>query len=768
MDVPLLPTVPEGKLIEVVSSEGMTSVLINGSMYMLMKKDDEASQRMAIVQLARAGIANHAQLSEAFGVHINSVTHYLARYEREGLQGLCEHPRGPREKWKLQPEIRKRIVQIAVREGAQGCEDIRGRLERWGVKVSRERIREVLEENGLVGQERWGGEEGEQQRELFGEEEAETQGELDFGDASGRRGIAGDSHSISGGEKGYGSVEAQNRGGQCAYSQGQREYLNRLEQGQYNSYAGGLLFAALIARYSFLPIVARIIDVPRHEGYSVEQMCLALLYADLFGYRSIEDYKRAYAEEFGVLIGRASSPSPWSVRRFLHRVRRLGVGEQLIEEFACQYLHSGVAEWGVLYIDGHFMPYYGLYPIMKGWHAVRQKGMKGSYAFMGVDVHFTPWIFLVRSAQEDLLQKIPEIIEKGRQIGRKAGIAEERLEKLVVIFDREGFSGELYRQLDGREAGRKRVLFVSWAKYGDRWVYAIPEEKFAKTVAVEYEFKKGEQIAYFETERMMSRYGKIRTIVIQSGRQKRRAAIYTNSEVKELGSEEVVRFICRRWGEENLIKELIGKHMIDYTPGYVRESLSEQPLVDNPQVQELKHRRAQVAAEGSRLKVALAELMIQGMKENTDEQTMRSRQAAILADIVRAEAQIEEADQKIQRTPAKVPFPEAHGGVTLERMNYEKKRVVDCIKIFGYNIQKQMCSLLLHHYSKRKEVYPALSMIVRRGGYIKLEGGMLRVLLRRFGNREIDYAARHLCQEVNATAPVTADRYRFRLHFGVS
>ena len=41
-----------------------------------------------------------------------------------------------------------------------------------------------------------------------------------------------------------------------------------------------------------------------------------------------------------------------------------------------------------------------------------------------------------------------------------------------------------------------------------------------------------------------------------------------------------MQLICHRWGEENAIKELLHKHLINYTPGYVSEELEPQPLVD--------------------------------------------------------------------------------------------------------------------------------------------------------------------------------------------
>ena len=105
------------------------------------------------------------------------------------------------------------------------------------------------------------------------------------------------------------------------YSSAQRVYFDRLEQGDYNAYAGGLLFAPLLEQYEFLPTLKRVIDIPTHEGYSLDELCLTLLYADVFGFRSMEDFKRAYCEEFGVLIGRTKSPSVFTLRRFLHKVR---------------------------------------------------------------------------------------------------------------------------------------------------------------------------------------------------------------------------------------------------------------------------------------------------------------------------------------------------------------------------------------------------------------------------------------------------------------
>ena len=482
--------------IQVVEADGLTRVLMKGQLYMSWRSGDEACVRLAIVQLHKCGLATEPDLAEAFGRHVTTVQRYLRDFADEGMAGLVSERRGPKGRWRLTPGLRGKILLIVLREGVWGLEAIQQRLlEAWHEAVSVPSIQQVLEDNGLGESIHPGGGGEGVQGELFGLQQEHqlvlalegngTQPRAELGASSGPQpdpmaeGSAGSSE--AGGQE-VGMVSRRN------YSSAQRVYLDQLEQGAYNAYAGGLLFAPLLTRYNFLPTLRRVIAIPTHEGYSLEELGLTLFYLDVFGFRSLEDFKRAYAEEFGVLMGRTQSPSLFTLRRFLHKVRKLGRGEALIDEFALSYLKSGLAAWGVMYIDGHFLPYYGLYPISKGWHGVRQVPMKGSYNFLAVDERFAPWLFLIRSSAEDLLRKIPELIEKAKWIGKQAGVSQERLDQLIVVFDREGYSAELYRYLDGRDegAGKRRALFISWAKYSDKWVNDLAEEQFNRVAQVTY------------------------------------------------------------------------------------------------------------------------------------------------------------------------------------------------------------------------------------------------------------------------------------------
>jgi geranylgeranyl pyrophosphate synthase len=115
-----------------------------------------------------------------------------------------------------------------------------------------------------------------------------------------------------------------------------------------------------------------------------------------------------------------------------------------------------------------------------------------------------------------LLEKIPEMLAKAKRIGRDIGLSEQVVDDLILVFDREGYSAKLYRFIDGRDRKdkKRRAIFISWAKYSDKWVNDIDEERFDKSVEVKYEFQSSKKIKYFETKRTMSKFGVIRAIVI--------------------------------------------------------------------------------------------------------------------------------------------------------------------------------------------------------------------------------------------------------------
>ena len=254
-------------------------------------------------------------------------------------------------------------------------------------------------------------------------------------------------------------------------------------------------------------------------------------------------------------------------------------------------------------------------------------------------------------------------------------------------------------------------------------------------VRVKYDIEETEEIRYLETTRSMSNTERLCRGHPKCQRSEAGGHLHQRDCRGNRGGEDCGVDVSSL-GRRECDQRTAAQALINYTPGYVIEDLDEQPLVTNPEVTELKKQRAGLVSELNRLKIELAEHVLKqpGDKRKTPPRS----QAEILESIAVAESAILLTDQKLDPLPAKVNFADAHDGEKLRRFDHEKKRFLDCIKVFVYNLKIQLCHMLLSHYDWQKELLPALAMIVERAGYVKLEGGRLRVTLRRFKDHEID------------------------------
>ncbi|MCK4423064.1 MAG: helix-turn-helix domain-containing protein, partial [Candidatus Omnitrophica bacterium] len=325
--------------IKIVESDGFKKVLIEGRTYFSWPCEDKALQRIAIVQLYESKLVKREDLARLFGIHKKVISRYLANFARDGLSGLISQQRGPKSSWKLKPRVRGKILLISLKQGVLEYKDIQKRLEDWGESVSIPSIRQVLLENGLVKEGVSDFDTPTEQRDFWDGTNQEAQLYLNFGLVNNREkeeseNAVDDEKDCEITDAAYDFYPGFELKAKRHYSPAQRIYLNQLEWGDYNTYIGGLLFVPLLQQYSYLPTIKKLVKIKAYEGYTLDELCLTLFYFDAFDYRSMEDFKRAYPEEFGMLISRSCSPSLWTLRRFLHKVKEQQISEKLIDEFS--------------------------------------------------------------------------------------------------------------------------------------------------------------------------------------------------------------------------------------------------------------------------------------------------------------------------------------------------------------------------------------------------------------------------------------------------
>ena len=139
-------------------------------------------------------------------------------------------------------------------------------------------------------------------------------------------------------------------------------------------------------------------------------------------------------------------------------------------------------------------------------------------------------------------------------------------------------------------------------------------------------------------------------------------------------------------------------------------------MVKNPKLKELKRQKANVVSQLNGLRIKFAQKVFGKAKDDASWKEMKETNKELCIEMDSLQARVTLLDLEIEKFPKEVRFDEAHDGKELVELDYEKKRFLDCIKVFTYMMEKKMCSILSKYYDDPKDIYVILSMIVRRGG----------------------------------------------------
>ena len=124
-------------------------LLVDNHPYMSWSVEDDLTPRFAIAQICELGIGSQEELADVFGITVRSVQNYIHAYRTDGASGLMGKKKGPKGSWKISPQVKSKILYLALNQGVLACEAIKKKLGQWGEHVSIPRIRQVLVENGI-------------------------------------------------------------------------------------------------------------------------------------------------------------------------------------------------------------------------------------------------------------------------------------------------------------------------------------------------------------------------------------------------------------------------------------------------------------------------------------------------------------------------------------------------------------------------------------------------------------------------------------------
>jgi len=536
-----------------------------------------------------------------------------------------------------------------------------------------------------------------------------------------------------------------------------QRFIKRLQQGQRAIFAGGLMHHLFLQEIDFDALMA---DWPVNPNatYQSRDILGTLFHSINLDIASIEALKLINADDLGLCMGIPRAPDKETLREHLARMAEHHLSTDLIDRFAKILLNRQFIDTEVFFIDGHFLPYYGLNVIAKGYYTVRRLAMRGNELYAITDLQGRPLFFITESNEIDFRPIISRSAAKLISYGIK---------RPVLVFDRGGYGIHFFKELD------QTADFVTWAKYvGPESLSGIADTDFTVGMSFKgHRYLVAEQIRLvkesIQTARKENRTKpdeiELRMVVLENVDTHKRIAIFTNNKDKSLS--DIAFYMLNRWGDsENIFKEMMARFNLNYHPGYDIKELENQPLIDNPDIALINKAIRILEKE---VKSITDEILLAEVKQHSDKRRA-TQLSKLTASIAEKQADIAGFKKKLSDLPEKVSIVDILKGKPMSRSDLEKKKLYDLMQFMAYNSRERLVELFRECYDDHRDVKQVLDMITRRSGYVKLVGQTLIVVLDWIKNQKHRQAAERFCQLLNQKAFTLTGRLSVKLAFYIS
>jgi hypothetical protein len=710
-----------------------------------------AERKLAAVELVELGICNQSTAGHICGFHRNSVARFLTLKNTLGIEALLDENRGLKKPLKYIDTVRETIERLLSEYPECSDQQI--------AKRASEELNMDIHRNG-VARIRVSNQPDDESEVIFFKERLvelhRIAQEIDQG--------KNDAHQL---ELNFEADELfrqkkeeleQLQPLQSA-NKTEQNLIERLQKGERNPFAGSLMHHLFLEEIDYKQLFK---CLPPSDGGTYQNIDIlsTLFFSIANGLKSIEALKLVNPKDLGCLLGAERAPDKDVIRKKLHKLAEANLSGELIDGFARMLLDKQRIDDEVFFIDGHFLPYYGLHVIAKGYYTVRRLALKGNELYVVSDLNGRPLFSFTESNEIDFRPVISQAADKLIELG---------IRRPVLTFDRGGYGIRFFSELD------RKADFVTWAKYlNDKQLEQISDDCFAsslclneKTYRVAEEYRDVSESV--QTARKEGRTSplkmQLRLVIIENTASGKRMGIYTNNRLKPAHT--IACYMLNRWGDsENLYKELMAQFNLDYHPGYDIDELQEQPLVDNPDIGLTKKA------------IRLLEAEIDGLLENQrqiqtrlsqrKDKRLMNKLANIIKELEEKKLQKAHFEEQLASLPDKVSIVELLDGKPMSRCDLEKKKLYDLMQFMVLHSYERLQELFKPYYSDSRDIKPVLRMICRQSGVLILIGDTLIVLLDRIDRKKHRLAAEQLCHQLNRANITLNGRVKLKLYFYLS
>lgn len=494
-----------------------------------------------------------------------------------------------------------------------------------------------------------------------------------------------------------------------------------------NRYAGGFIYLGILQHsFNFIELCSSYLG-------KFSEVILIFFMMLVHGIQSLEQLKTVYKKEFGIITGIRKLYSRPIIKEMLYDACIKKKAKQLLVGFFKRQARRGIVCLAWLYIDGHFIPYYGKEKVQSGFYTQRDQMMPGQTAMYVHDCNGKVVYFDIQEGKGDLKEMMHRMSEEWSQYLSGS--------KPLIIVDRESWGVKHFISLKG-------YRFVTWEKFTNKAeLNQIEDEKFGESFSVnkiDYQAFEHNKI-YNDNE---GNSIELRRIVIWNKKSDTRVACVTFLDESD-DTISIATAMLGRWGcSENSFKHMGVRCNMHYNPVQDTSKESEKQTVKNPLFFELKAKMAKIKKRIRTIEANLGRIPITTKKDGTLRTS--KRRDKLKSELSGLKNELEKIKAEFKDCPEQLNIDDIKDGWRkIKVIDTEGKNLWDLAQAAFWNTRKILISMFSEYIPNNRNTIPVLEAITKCKGWIKSTPEAIYCRLEPLDNTGFRLAQIQLCRKLN-------------------
>jgi len=352
---------------------------------------------------------------------------------------------------------------------------------------------------------------------------------------------------------------------------------------------------------------------------------------------------------------------------------------------------------------------------------------------------------LVQALRQDILPWLREHARISAEHQARMD-ADERVPRFTVIFDREGYSPDLFLELQ-----KERIAALTYHRY--------PKEDWplAEFQLQSVRLWQGQTVPMQLAEREVH-VGKRPGLLVREIRKLaadgHQVSIVTTNRLGDAATQAAA--LAARWSQENFFKYMHQHFGLDALVQYGTEEIPATVTVLNPAWRELNRQIRKLHAELKRCRQQQERTALPQPLSASLVQKYEQQQGQLLEAMQHLEGSLEVLTKQRKALPQHIPVNDLPAEEKFTRLRTERKQFLDTIKMIAYRAETAMAATLREKLARFDDARAVLRQIYQTEVDLipNISEKTLIVRLHHLTQAAHDRAVRFLCEELTATETV--------------